>query len=127
MRALLLTFQDFDEEQQLAEEELENAAAVDQEEEFAQNGAGIAGAPMDVIPMAGHLDGEGQERKERTTTPYLTKYERARVLGTRALQIRWVGIDSLFSDSSFFLPIPSTPVTIPLAGYALLRYDEPWI
>jgi DNA-directed RNA polymerases I, II, and III subunit RPABC2 len=24
------------------------------------------------------------------TTPYLTKYERARVLGTRALQIRWV-------------------------------------
>lgn len=27
---------------------------------------------------------------QRTTTPYLTKYERARVLGTRALQIRWV-------------------------------------
>lgn len=27
---------------------------------------------------------------ERTTTPYMTKYERARVLGTRALQIRWV-------------------------------------
>lgn len=26
---------------------------------------------------------------ERTTTPYLTKYERARVLGTRALQIRY--------------------------------------
>ena len=25
---------------------------------------------------------------ERTTTPYMTKYERARVLGTRALQIR---------------------------------------
>lgn len=24
----------------------------------------------------------------RTTTPYMTKYERARVLGTRALQIR---------------------------------------
>ena len=24
---------------------------------------------------------------ERTTTPYLTKYERARILGTRALQI----------------------------------------
>lgn len=27
---------------------------------------------------------------KRTTTPYMTKYERARVLGTRALQIRWV-------------------------------------
>lgn len=26
-------------------------------------------------------------REERTTTPYMTKYERARVLGTRALQI----------------------------------------
>jgi DNA-directed RNA polymerases I, II, and III subunit RPABC2 len=26
---------------------------------------------------------------KRTTTPYMTKYERARVLGTRALQIRW--------------------------------------
>ena len=25
---------------------------------------------------------------ERSTTPYMTKYERARVLGTRALQIR---------------------------------------
>lgn len=33
---------------------------------------------------------------QRTTTPYLTKYERARVLGTRALQIRcvakWTGV-----------------------------------
>jgi DNA-directed RNA polymerase I, II, and III subunit RPABC2 len=28
--------------------------------------------------------------EERTTTPYMTKYERARVLGTRALQIRLV-------------------------------------
>lgn len=27
---------------------------------------------------------------QRTTTPYMTKYERARILGTRALQIRWV-------------------------------------
>lgn len=30
------------------------------------------------------------ERTERITTPYLTKYERARILGTRALQIRQV-------------------------------------
>jgi DNA-directed RNA polymerase I, II, and III subunit RPABC2 len=27
-------------------------------------------------------------KEERKTTPYMTKYERARVLGTRALQIR---------------------------------------
>ena len=26
---------------------------------------------------------------KRTTTPYMTKYEKARVLGTRALQIRY--------------------------------------
>ncbi|KAI0683124.1 RNA polymerase, subunit omega/K/RPB6 [Cytidiella melzeri] len=33
------------------------------------------------------MKGERQANKERVTTPYLTKYERARVLGTRALQI----------------------------------------
>ncbi|GJE85881.1 DNA-directed rna polymerases i [Phanerochaete sordida] len=33
------------------------------------------------------LTGERQPNKVRVTTPYLTKYERARVLGTRALQI----------------------------------------
>lgn len=39
--------------------------------------------------------GKGQASKdkkippsERKTTPYMTKYERARILGTRALQIR---------------------------------------
>ena len=29
--------------------------------------------------------------EQRSTTPYMTKYERARVLGTRALQIRYGG------------------------------------
>ncbi|KAG6832549.1 hypothetical protein H0H92_000178 [Tricholoma furcatifolium] len=33
------------------------------------------------------LSGERQPNKVRVTTPYLTKYERARILGTRALQI----------------------------------------
>ena len=32
--------------------------------------------------------GEAVPISERITTPYMTKYERARVLGTRALQIR---------------------------------------
>jgi DNA-directed RNA polymerase I, II, and III subunit RPABC2 len=36
------------------------------------------------------ITGERQPNKERITTPYLTKYERARILGTRALQIRYV-------------------------------------
>ena len=31
-------------------------------------------------------------KEKRNTTPYMTKYERARVLGTRALQIRYVGM-----------------------------------
>jgi len=35
------------------------------------------------------LTGETANR-ERITTPYMTKYERARILGTRALQIRYV-------------------------------------
>jgi len=36
---------------------------------------------------AGEVSQERQPNKERITTPYLTKYERARILGTRALQI----------------------------------------
>ncbi|PPQ64533.1 hypothetical protein CVT26_002072 [Gymnopilus dilepis] len=38
-------------------------------------------------PAAAGITGERQPNKVRVTTPYLTKYERARILGTRALQI----------------------------------------
>ena len=48
----------------------------------------------EVIDSDDPLDGRGRRgpgravpRHERTTTPYMTKYERARILGTRALQI----------------------------------------
>merc|ERR1712168_975522 len=47
---------------------------------------GDEGLPqVDILPA----DGEGQPEapKRKITTPYMTKYERARVLGTRALQI----------------------------------------
>ena len=37
---------------------------------------------------------------ERSTTPYMTKYERARVLGTRALQIRCIKTPSPLSSKS---------------------------
>ena len=41
-----------------------------------------------------HKDKAPKDKKipndQRTTTPYMTKYERARILGTRALQIRLV-------------------------------------
>ena len=41
------------------------------------------GGAFEVLP-----DGDdSQEPTKRVTTPYMTKYERARVLGTRALQI----------------------------------------
>lgn len=32
-------------------------------------------------------EGDGKEQKQRKTSKYMTKYERARILGTRALQI----------------------------------------
>ena len=37
---------------------------------------------------------------QRSTTPYMTKYEKARILGTRALQIRYRYICYFFSDRS---------------------------
>ena len=37
---------------------------------------------LDTLPQQG-----GTAVTDRTTTPYMTKYERARVMGTRALQI----------------------------------------
>ena len=40
---------------------------------------------IEIMPDAG--EGQPVQSSKRITTPYLTKYERARVLGTRALQI----------------------------------------
>ena len=50
---------------------------------------GTASQEQPSAPQTG-LTGERQPNKVRVTTPYLTKYERARILGTRALQIRHV-------------------------------------
>lgn len=52
----------------------------------------VSGDP-NAGPM-GKIVEQAREKKvaneDRSTTPYMTKYERARVLGTRALQIRFV-------------------------------------
>ncbi len=48
----------------------------------------VNGSEEQVTTSAG-ITGERQPNKLRITTPYLTKYERARILGTRALQIRF--------------------------------------
>lgn len=66
------------------------------DEDYDENDAGSDGEDMDtdMIDNDGHerieiLQAQGQavQPSKRITTPYLTKYERARVLGTRALQI----------------------------------------
>jgi hypothetical protein len=60
-----------------------------QEGEVGEEGAD--GEGVDILQDGeGPSQGEGQQRKgaDRITTRYLTKFERARVLGTRALQIR---------------------------------------
>jgi DNA-directed RNA polymerase I, II, and III subunit RPABC2 len=43
---------------------------------------------------------------ERTTTPYMTKYERARILGTRALQIRYGGSCGVLFGTLRLIPGP---------------------
>jgi len=48
------------------------------------DGADGAQEQIDVLPAD---EAESKQITVRTTTPYMTKYERARVLGTRALQI----------------------------------------
>lgn len=51
------------------------------------------------------ITGERQPNKVRVTTPYLTKYERARILGTRALQIRFVSTLCSPLDSAPYISI----------------------
>lgn len=59
----------------------------DQEED--QNGRVIVSDPNQSYSGQKPVGEEGKRIPDdkRTTTPYMTKYERARVLGTRALQI----------------------------------------
>ncbi|KAF4623712.1 hypothetical protein D9613_002196 [Agrocybe pediades] len=54
---------------------------VDQDQEMAN------GEEQQQNAVGAGITGERQPNKVRVTTPYLTKYERARILGTRALQI----------------------------------------
>ncbi|KZT02480.1 subunit common to RNA polymerase I [Laetiporus sulphureus 93-53] len=62
-----------------------DGAEQDQDQEMAN---GEAPQLTEETSTAGAgMSGERQPNKVRVTTPYLTKYERARVLGTRALQI----------------------------------------
>ncbi|KAK7679388.1 subunit common to RNA polymerases I, II, and III [Cerrena zonata] len=86
-------FEDFDQPDHFSEDEFNEPA-----EE--QNGGDVEMKTADgkTIVNGGFGPEESQPRvktakelavpkSERTTTPYMTKYERARILGTRALQI----------------------------------------
>lgn len=60
----------------------------------AENGEGIVASGMTGEEFGSSeqnrrktLKEKAISKEERTTTPYMTKYERARILGTRALQI----------------------------------------
>lgn len=59
----------------------------------AVNGENVVVSGDPNAGYSGKVMEQAREKKvpndQRTTTPYLTKYERARVLGTRALQIRY--------------------------------------
>lgn len=66
------------------------------DEDYDDNDAGSDGEDMDtemieepdrIEILTGSGQGQAVQPSKRITTPYLTKYERARVLGTRALQI----------------------------------------
>lgn len=53
-----------------------------------QNNIVTSGDPTVGINTVKSVKNKKIATERRTTTPYMTKYERARVLGTRALQIR---------------------------------------
>ncbi|XP_058529009.1 DNA-directed RNA polymerases I, II, and III subunit RPABC2 isoform X1 [Ochotona princeps] len=84
-------FDDVEEDEGL--DDLENA-----EEEGQEN--------VEILPSGERP----QANQKRITTPYMTKYERARVLGTRALQIAWLQRLVLCrSEARISDPLPGLP------------------
>ena len=88
---------DEDEEYEGGGEEAEPEMINNNEEEGNEEGEGMDVDGDTIIASGdrsqlGAREGGGKRGKavpkdQRTTTPYMTKYERARILGTRALQI----------------------------------------
>ncbi|KAI1096363.1 RNA polymerase Rpb6 [Rostrohypoxylon terebratum] len=84
------------EDEEILEDELD-PEVIDQDDAFNRRGAEeeenvvIGGDPSAAANQTKVTTKSNKDKKipneERTTTPYMTKYERARVLGTRALQI----------------------------------------
>lgn len=90
----------YEEEEEVFEDELDPEVPEDGDDEFNRRG----NEEEDHVVIAGDPSANANAQKgpsanrsikdkkipneERTTTPYMTKYEKARILGTRALQIR---------------------------------------
>ena len=88
----------FDDEEFLDQQEFEQEEEVEQGEEYeqTQQAADLEGTVEEerdqtvVVPKERAIKrttGRAIPASERTTTNYMTKYERARLLGTRALQL----------------------------------------
>ncbi|EPX71994.1 DNA-directed RNA polymerase I [Schizosaccharomyces octosporus yFS286] len=72
------------------EEEVDEYQMGDENGEQQNNGAGGESTTIlseDVASSRTGAASKAIDKEKRTTTPYMTKYERARILGTRALQI----------------------------------------
>lgn len=82
---------DTQDEEQVGGEENDTEMQQDDEDALDVTGEreGSGGPDVTVVGIGddNYSTGPGTARSERITTKYLTKYERARVLGTRALQI----------------------------------------
>ncbi|KAI1812683.1 RNA polymerase Rpb6 [Poronia punctata] len=89
----------YEEEEEVFEDELDPEVPEDGDDDFNRRGneeeehVVIAGDPSAAASNAkgGSSNKSIKDKRipneERTTTPYMTKYEKARILGTRALQI----------------------------------------
>ena len=53
-------------------------------------GGGSGFGVWEVMGGSGASGERGTRSEQRITTKFMTKYEKARILGTRALQLRWV-------------------------------------
>lgn len=82
-------FADFDAPDNFSGDEFQEPAGDEDHEMKAEDGRTIVngGLGPDDVPRAKTAKELAVPKEERTTTPYMTKYEKARILGTRALQI----------------------------------------
>ena len=109
---------EFDEEPTFSENEDNGGdtgpnGAVNGDHDFVVSGDPAAAAAAAQQGGKKHEDKKIPDDK-RNTTPYMTKYERARLLGTRALQIRWVAREGLSGGPNTMLTGGSHSMNAPV-------------